>query len=77
MLQQAIVDREEQGETLSRLLPGGLAEKIRRRSTGRSARPSGSMVTVLMSDIRSYSDDRRARRPEPAGRPAEHAPGRV
>ena len=29
MLHQAIVDREEQGETLSRLLPGGLAEKLR------------------------------------------------
>ena len=29
LLHQAIVDREEQGETLSRLLPGGLAEKIR------------------------------------------------
>ena len=29
LLHQAIVDREEQGETLSRLLPGGLAEKLR------------------------------------------------
>src|SRR3984885_388907 len=29
LLHQAIVDREEQGETLSRLLPGGLADKIR------------------------------------------------
>ena len=29
-LHQAIVDREEQGETLSRLLPGGLAEQLRR-----------------------------------------------
>src|SRR4051794_2290604 len=27
LLQKAILDREEQGETLSRLLPGGLAEK--------------------------------------------------
>jgi class 3 adenylate cyclase/DNA-binding NarL/FixJ family response regulator len=42
MLHQAIVDREEQGETLSRLLPGGLAEKLRR--DGRR-----------ISDIRSYS----------------------
>jgi adenylate cyclase len=54
MLHQAIVDREEQGETLSRLLPGGLAEKLRRE-----ARPIGEtervVVTVLMSDIRSYS----------------------
>jgi len=48
------VDREEQGETLSRLLPGGLAEKLRRdgRHIGETERV---MVTVLMSDIRSYS----------------------
>jgi adenylate cyclase len=54
LLHQAIVDREEQGETLSRLLPGGLAEKLRQE-----ARPIGETervtVTVLMSDIRSYS----------------------
>ena len=30
LLHQAIVDREEQGETLSRLLPGGLAERLQR-----------------------------------------------
>ena len=35
-LHQAIVDREEQGEPLSRLLPGGLAEKV--RSEGRAHR---------------------------------------
>ena len=29
LLQKAIVDREEQGETLRRMLPGGLAEKLR------------------------------------------------
>jgi adenylate cyclase len=54
MLQQAIVDREEQGETLSRLLPGGLAEKLRRErpDIGETERV---IVTVLMSDIRSYS----------------------
>jgi class 3 adenylate cyclase len=54
MLHQAIVDREEQGETLSRLLPGGLAEKLRRdgRRIGETERV---VVTVLMSDIRSYS----------------------
>jgi adenylate cyclase len=54
LLHQAIVDREEQGETLSRLLPSRLAEKLRRES-----RPIGETervtVTVLMSDIRSYS----------------------
>src|SRR6266566_2873305 len=53
-LHQAIVDREEQGETLSRLLPSGLAEKLRqeRRDIGETERV---LVTVLMSDIRSYS----------------------
>ncbi len=54
LLHQAIVDREEQGETLSRLLPGGLAEKLRdgRQRIGETERV---IVTVLMSDIRSYS----------------------
>src|SRR6266498_53691 len=53
LLHQAIVDREEQGETLSRLLPSGLAEKLRyeRREIGE---PERVLVTVLMSDIRSY-----------------------
>ncbi len=54
MLHQAIVDREEQGETLSRLLPGGLAEKLRRE--GRPIGESEELeVTVLMCDIRGYS----------------------
>jgi class 3 adenylate cyclase/DNA-binding NarL/FixJ family response regulator len=54
LLQKAIVDREEQGETLSRLLPGGLAEKLRadRDAAGRTERME---VTVLMSDVRGYS----------------------
>jgi class 3 adenylate cyclase len=54
LLHQAIVDREEQGETLSRLLPGGLAEKLRRdgHTIGATERV---VVTVLMSDIRAYS----------------------
>jgi adenylate cyclase len=54
LLHKAIVDREEQGETLSRLLPGGLAEKLRRdgRHIGETERV---ICTVLMSDIRSYS----------------------
>lgn len=54
LLHQAIVDREEQGETLSRFLPGGLAEKLRRdgRHLGESELV---IVTVLMSDIRAYS----------------------
>jgi adenylate cyclase len=54
MLHRAIVEREEQGETLSRLLPGGVAEKLRRegRRIGESEK---LVVTVLMSDIRGYS----------------------
>ena len=54
LLHQAIVDREEQGQTLSRLLPSGLAEKIHseRAALGETER---LVVTVLMSDIRSYS----------------------
>jgi class 3 adenylate cyclase/DNA-binding NarL/FixJ family response regulator len=54
LLHQAIVDREEQGETLSRLLPGGIAEKLRLegRHIGETERMN---VTVVMSDIRAYS----------------------
>ncbi len=54
LLHKAIVDREEQGESLSRMLPGGVAEKLRERG----ARPGESerlTVTVLISDIRGYS----------------------
>ncbi len=53
-LHQAIIDREEQGETLSRLLPGGIADKLRLegRHIGETERLE---VTVVMSDIRSYS----------------------
>jgi class 3 adenylate cyclase/DNA-binding NarL/FixJ family response regulator len=54
MLYQAIVDREEQGETLSRLLPTGVAEKVR-RDGGRIGETEELVVTVLMSDIRGYS----------------------
>jgi class 3 adenylate cyclase/ActR/RegA family two-component response regulator len=54
LLHQAIVDREEQGETLSRLLPGRLAEKLR-SSRQRIGETETVVVTVLMSDIRSYS----------------------
>lgn len=54
LLHKAIVDREEQGESLSRLLPGGIAEKLR----DQGAQPGVTerlTVTVLMSDIRGYS----------------------
>ena len=53
-LQRAIARREEQGEELSRLLPGGIAEKLRRE--GRRIGVTEELeVTVLMSDIRGYS----------------------
>jgi len=53
-LHQAIVDREEQGETLSRLLPTGLAEKV--RLEGRNIGETEELtVTVIMSDVRGYS----------------------
>ncbi len=54
LLHQAIIDREEQGETLSRLLPGGIAEKL--RSEGRRIGETERLVvTVLMADVRGYS----------------------
>jgi adenylate cyclase len=53
-LHQAIVDREEQGERLSRMLPGGIAERLRRggHDAGETQR---LVVTVLISDVRGYS----------------------
>jgi class 3 adenylate cyclase/DNA-binding NarL/FixJ family response regulator len=53
-LHQAIVEREEQGETLSRLLPGGVAERLVRGGKG-IGEAERLEVTVLMSDIRGYS----------------------
>jgi class 3 adenylate cyclase len=53
-LHQAIVDREEQGETLSRLLPTGLAEKVRLEG-GHIGETEELDVTVIMSDVRGYS----------------------
>jgi class 3 adenylate cyclase len=49
-----IVERDEQGETLSRFLPQAVVEKLRRggRPVGESEKLE---VTVLMSDIRGYS----------------------
>jgi class 3 adenylate cyclase/FixJ family two-component response regulator len=53
-LHQAIIEREEQGETLSRLLPGGVAERLVGGGT-RIGETERLEVTVLMSDIRGYS----------------------
>lgn len=54
MLHQAIIDLEEQGETLSRLLPGGIALKLKQEGR-RIGETEKMIVTVLMSDIRDYS----------------------
>jgi adenylate cyclase len=54
MLHQAIVNREEQGETLSRLLPGGVADLLVRQGRG-LGETEAVVVSVLMSDIRGYS----------------------
>ena len=54
LLHEAIISREEQGESLSRLLPGGVAERL--LASGRGLGESEALnVTVLMSDIRGYS----------------------
>jgi len=53
-LHQAIVDREEQGEMLSRLLPGGIANRLRQRGHGLGD-VQQLVVTVLISDVRGYS----------------------
>jgi class 3 adenylate cyclase/DNA-binding NarL/FixJ family response regulator len=54
MLHRAIVEREEQGERLSRLLPTGLADEVRRGGK-RIGETETLEVTVLMSDVRGYS----------------------
>ncbi|MEU7692627.1 adenylate/guanylate cyclase domain-containing protein [Microbispora hainanensis] len=54
MLHTAILRRDEQGETLSRLLPGGLADKLL-RDRDAAGRTERLVVTVLMSDVRGYS----------------------
>lgn len=54
LLHTAILNREEQGETLSRLLPSGLADKLR-TDRGAIDRTERLVVTVLMSDVRGYS----------------------
>lgn len=71
-LHQAIVDREEQGEMLSRLLPGGIADRLRQggRSLGLTER---LVVTVLISDVRGYSTIAEASDPSRlAGQLKEH-----
>src|ERR1700730_17750551 len=51
---QKLFLKQEQGESLSRLLPTGIAEKLRRE--GRNIGGTETLtVTILMSDIRGYS----------------------
>ena len=54
MLHEAIVNREEQGDQLSRLLPGGVADLLVRQGR-RVGETDKLVVSVLMSDIRGYS----------------------
>ena len=71
-LHQAIVDREEQGEMLSRLLPGGIAERMRQGGHG-AGETERLVVTVLISDVRGYSGIAEASDPSQlAGQLKEH-----
>ncbi|MBX6391650.1 MAG: response regulator, partial [Frankia sp.] len=54
MLHEALLRREEQEEALSRLLPSGLAEKLRSDASA-GQRTERLVVTVLMSDVRGYT----------------------
>ncbi len=54
LLRQAIVERDELGETMARLLPGGVAEKLRREGK-RIGETEKLVVTTLMGDIRGYT----------------------
>jgi adenylate cyclase len=53
-LYQAVVEREERSESLSRFLPTGLVEKVYNEG-GRVGETERLQVTVLMSDVRGYS----------------------
>jgi Adenylate cyclase, family 3 (some proteins contain HAMP domain) len=53
-LHQAIIDREEHGESLSRLLPGGVADMVQ-KGGGKLGETTTLTVTVLMGDIRGYT----------------------
>ena len=53
-LHQAIVEREEQGLVLSRMLPGGIAARLQ-SGDGALRLPDRLVVTVLMSDVRGFS----------------------
>jgi class 3 adenylate cyclase/DNA-binding response OmpR family regulator len=54
LLHQAIVEREQHGQTLSRLLPGGVAERLLREGW-RIGQTEKLLATVVISDVRGYS----------------------
>ena len=78
MLHAAILDREEQGQTLSRLLPGGLAAAAAHRQGSRQSGTDRPHRTTdrHRSDVRCARifRDRRGCRPGDAGRSAQRAP---
>jgi adenylate cyclase len=76
MLHQAIVDREEQGEQLSRLLPGGLVDEVLRQGR-RPGETDTAVVTVLMSDVRGYSAIAEAADPSTLARQLSEHRGRM
>jgi adenylate cyclase len=53
LLHQAIVESEERGEALSRFLPGGIAERLRKEGI-QIGETTKLVVTALMSDVRGY-----------------------
>ena len=59
-------------ETLSHLLPTGLADRLRRDGL-RIGQPELVEITVLMSDIRGYSGIAEVIDPAPVGSPAQRA----
>jgi DNA-binding CsgD family transcriptional regulator len=54
-LRQAIVESQELGETLSRLLPAGVADKLRRDDGMEIGDVEEFDATTVMSDVRGYS----------------------
>ena len=71
-LYRALLDRDQQLDTLSRLVPSGLAEELRRGSAIGQVRKE--LVSVLVADVRgSTTLAVRRRRPRSPPQPAEPA----
>ena len=73
LLHKVIIDREEQGESLSRMLPGGIAQQMRENgvAAGQDRAPHGDRADVRHPRV---LDDRREVRSVGARRPAQRAP---